>query len=116
MARNTSHAVEYSAKWLDIIKQPAFPDDETAKSELGTKFAPSRHQVEILHKCLVESTLLELMSIADRTDRTKFRHQVLNPLADVGLIEMTVPDKPQSSKQKYRLTEEGAAYLRKLKR
>ncbi len=31
MSRDTSHAVEYSKKWLDIIKQPALPDVETAK-------------------------------------------------------------------------------------
>ena len=65
------------------------------------KSAPSRHQVEILHKCHKDSALLDLMAIAGRSDRTKFRHQVLNPLLEEGLIEMTVPDKPRSSKQKY---------------
>jgi len=30
---------------------------------------------------------------------------------DAGLIEMTIPDKPQSSKQKYRLTAAGRALL-----
>jgi len=47
------------------------------------------------------------MKIAERTDRTKFRNQVLRPLLDAGFIEMTIPDKPTSSKQKYRLTEAG---------
>jgi DNA-binding PadR family transcriptional regulator len=28
-----------------------------------------------------------------------------------GLIEMTLPDKPRSSKQRYRLTERGRRYL-----
>jgi len=47
------------------------------------------------------------------TDRvgTKFRDQVLNPLIDDSLIEMTIPEKPQSSKQKYRLTDKGKALL-----
>jgi hypothetical protein len=35
------------------------------------------------------------------------RHQVLNPLLAEGLIEMTIPDKPRSSKQEYRLTAKG---------
>ncbi|PIY37376.1 Fic family protein, partial [Candidatus Aquicultor secundus] len=64
---------------------------------------------EILEKCREETALVDLMVIAQRSDRTKFRHQVLSPLIEDGLIEMTIPDKPQSSKQKYRLTEKGRA-------
>ncbi len=81
--------------------------------ENGTKSALSRHQVEILRKCLEEKTLLELAAIAGRSDRTKFRHQVLNSLLERGLVEMTIPDKPRSSKQRYRLTEKGRRYLAK---
>jgi len=44
------------------------------------------------------------MESAERTDRTKFRNQVIKPLLDQALLEMTTPDKPKSSKQKYRLT------------
>ena len=51
------------------------------------------------------------MEIEGRSDRTKFRNQVLRPLLDAGLIEMTIPDKPTSSKQKYRLTEMGKQIL-----
>ena len=47
------------------------------------------------------------MKIEGRSDRTKFRNQVLNPLLDAGVVEMTIPDKPRSSKQKYRLTTAG---------
>jgi ATP-dependent DNA helicase RecG len=36
-----------------------------------------------------------------------FRMAYLHPALEAGLIEMTVPDKPQSSKQKYRLTAKG---------
>ncbi len=79
--------------------------------EVGTKLALSGHQVEILHKCLKEQAILELMAVTGRSDRTKFRHQVLNPLLEEGLIEMTIPDKPRSSKQKYCLTPKGKQYL-----
>ena len=75
--------------------------------EVGTKLALSRHQVDILRKCLMESSLLDLMTITGRSDRTKFRDQVLNPLIRAGFVEMTIPDKPRSSKQRYRLTEKG---------
>lgn len=55
------------------------------------------------------------MAIMGRSDRTKFRHQVLNPLIDAGLIEMTIPDKPRSSKQRYRVTPLGLEVLKKTK-
>jgi ATP-dependent DNA helicase RecG len=51
--------------------------------------------------------LVDLMAVTERTDRTKFRNQVLTPLIDAGLVEMTISDKPRSSKQKYRLTAKG---------
>jgi ATP-dependent DNA helicase RecG len=79
--------------------------------KVGTKLALSRHQVQILHNCLEERAIGDLMEIKGRSDRTKFRNQVLRPLLDAGLIEMTIPDKPTSSKQKYRLTEKGKQFL-----
>jgi len=66
-----------------------------------------------LDKCLIDTGITELLEIAGRTDRTKFRNQVLNPLIKAGFLEMTVPDKPSSSKQKYRVTEEGRDLLEK---
>ena len=80
-------------------------------NQVGTRLALSRHQVEILHNCLIDTGITELMEIAERSDRTKFRNQVLNPLIEGELLEMTIPDKPSSSKQKYRVTEKGQALL-----
>lgn len=82
--------------------------------EVGTRSAPGRHQVDILRKCLIETGIAELMTIAGRTDRTKFRHQILNPLIEARLLEMTISNKPTSSKQKYRLTDEGKKILENL--
>ena len=81
------------------------------QAEQGVESGSGWHQVEILHKCLIDTGITELMEIAGRTDRTKFRNQVLNPLIEAGLLEMTVLDKPRSSKQKYRVTEEGRDLL-----
>ena len=51
------------------------------------------------------------MVLAKRWNRARFRDQVLRPLLEVALLEMTIPDKPRSSKQKYRLTTKGRDFL-----
>jgi len=78
---------------------------------VGTMSGPNRDQVEILKNCAPEKAIGVLMNLIGRTNRTKFRDQVLRPLLDAGFIEMTIPDKPTSSKQKYRLTERGKQVL-----
>ena len=93
-------------------KQPTERTEVRGRHQVGTKLALSEHQVKILRKCMVESAIGDLMTVAGRTDRTKFRNQVLNPLIKEELIEMTIPDKPKSSNQKYRLTDKGRNTLK----
>ena len=38
-------------------------------------------------------------------NKNRFRQNILNPLIEAGLIEPTIKDKPNSSKQAYRLTD-----------
>ena len=45
-----------------------------------------------------------------------FRLVYLRPALDIGLIEMTVPDRPRSSKQRYRITARGRDILKKHKK
>ena len=47
-------------------------------------------------------------------DTRHFRDTYLNPTLRAGLVEMTIPEKPQSSKQRYRLTPAGRRYLRRM--
>jgi len=105
--------IEADADWYRIIFSRA-EVGRSANSDLGgTKLALSRHQVEILYNCQKEKAIPDLMELSKRTDRTKFRNQVVRPLLDAGFIEMTIPDKPTSSKQKYRLTEKGKRFVKK---
>ena len=59
----------------------------------------------------VKKYINDLMKKCQRSDRTKFRDQVLRPLLDAGLLAMTIPDKPRSPKQRYRTTKDGKAIL-----
>ncbi len=72
---------------------------------------PSRHQVVVLRNSLSSKPWTDFMRTVGRTDRTKFRNQVLRPLLDEGWLEMTVPDKPNHHQPKHRLTDRGRALL-----
>src|SRR5690606_35397591 len=50
-----------------------------------------------------EYTLAELMSLLGLSHRATFQKNYLNPAIEAGLMERTIPDKPKSPKQKYRL-------------
>ena len=70
-------------------------------------------QVGALLKILKgEMTRAELMKNLKLKDRVNFYIKYLQPALALGLIEMTIPDKPKSSKQKYRLTEKGRNQLK----
>lgn len=51
----------------------------------------------------------ELQHALGLKDRKSFRKRYLKPALDDGLIEMTIPDKPNSRLQQYVLTEKGKA-------
>ncbi|HKK48635.1 MAG TPA: Fic family protein, partial [Alkalispirochaeta sp.] len=53
-----------------------------------------------------------LQTALGRSDRKSFRERYLTPALAAGLIEMTVPEKPTSRLQKYRLTVRGHEWLR----
>lgn len=50
-------------------------------------------------------TLFSLMENVNEKNRSRFKQNILNPLIEADLIEPTIKDKPNSSKQAYRLTE-----------
>jgi len=57
-------------------------------------------------------SLADLPAAAGLKDRFHFLKTHLGPLLLAGWIESTIPDKPRSSKQKYRLTDKGRQALR----
>ena len=63
-------------------------------------------QVKALLKCLgtQPTSALELMKKLGLSHRPTFRQNYLQPALDAGVIERTLPDKPNSRLQKYRRT------------
>ncbi len=49
----------------------------------------------------------EIQEVLQLKHREYFRENYLIPALDIGFVEMTIPEKPNSPVQKYRLTEKG---------
>jgi len=108
LKRNTASKKVVSQQGFDFIENI---DIEVVSDILETKKGLSCNvenissdQVKILKKCNPENTAAELIKILKRTNKTKFKQTILDPLIDFGFFELTVPEKPKSPKQKYRLT------------
>lgn len=82
------------------------------RHQVGTKLALSEHQVLVLTVARSPQPLQFLMQQCGRSDRTKFRTQVLLPLLEAGLIALTIPEKPRSPQQQYVTTNAGEVFLR----
>jgi len=79
-------------------------DSESINKVIGTKKGLSRDHLKILKNCKEESTALELMKILSRTNKSKFKTTIINPLVDHNFLELTIPESPKNPGQKYRLT------------
>jgi ATP-dependent DNA helicase RecG len=121
--------IEVSEHWFTVSfprpeSQPestgdSAPDTHTLKtapvpslSQVCPKSVPSDLAELLLHSASDPTSLLTLMALAEHTNRTRFRKTVLQPLMDAGLLEATLPGKPRSSKQQYRLTSFGKEILK----
>ena len=67
--------------------------------------------INLLKVISKEKTKHELKKLLGLKNDEHFRKAYLVPAIKNELIEMTIPSKPTSSKQKYRLTEKGKRHL-----
>jgi len=85
--------------------------EEVTRQVPGKYPASSRQvtpqEVSVLQAAVKPASRSSLQQSSGLRDREHFVASVLRPLLDSGLLEMTIPEKPRSSKQKYRVTEEG---------
>lgn len=87
-------------------------------AETGSKETETDQVTDQVHRLLKMLgdeviSVVQLMAKLNLSHRPTFRNNYLNPAIEKGLIEMTIPEKPQSSKQKYRLTEKGKLFKSK---
>jgi len=59
---------------------------------------------------------LKAQAVLGLKGQANFRNRYLEPALKLDLIAMTIPDKPNSRLQKYRLTKKGVTYLKKFQK
>lgn len=96
-------------KFTDNFLRMVFPVSERVTPQVAPQVAPQvtpqvRELVRALDK---EMNRQELQDKLKLSDREHFRLNYLKSALDSEFIEMTIPDKPNSRLQKYRLTEKG---------
>ena len=97
-ARQVEHAADRGTRHA----APQVPDMSPSSTPQVTL------QVRNLIRCLDgERTRAEILQSLGLKDRTNLAKEYVQPALAGGLIEMTIPDRPRSSKQKYRLTDSG---------
>ena len=111
------------------FQRPQSQDNSVSGQRVGSKLAVSWQQVgsklaarqnlslsqlaQLMMKYVTPYSAKDICFDFGFKDVYKFRRDYINPLVDGGLLEMTIPDKPTSSNQKYVLSEEGIELLSK---
>lgn len=104
----------WAKRLIDHLRPTRIPDSEPAAladNSAQADLALSEQQQAIIRSLQRQQSAKQLQKIAgDKGGTHGFRSREIGPLLNAGLIEMTLPGKPKSPRQEYRLTERGIAY------
>ena len=89
---------------MQVLQRPSEATTPEVTPEVTTEVAPEQRLALAL---VGEMTRQQLQAALGLKNDEHFRKAYLQPALDAGLIEMTVPDKPRSSRQKYRMVVAG---------
>ncbi|BBA35121.1 filamentation induced by cAMP protein Fic [Methylocaldum marinum] len=93
-----------SAPFISFMLRMILDTVTTSTPEVAPEVTP---EVRLLSVLTGEMTRQQLKKALGLKDDEHFRKAYLLPALEAGFIEMAIPDKPRSSKQKYRLTDKG---------
>jgi Fic family protein len=97
-----------SAPFIAFMLRMILDTVTTSTPEVAPEVTPEVRLLSVLTSEMTRQRLKEALGLKDDEH---FRKAYLLPALEAGLIEMTIPDKPRSSKQKYRLTDKGRQRL-----
>ena len=88
----------------DTKRQNLDTDSDTLLPDLDTKqyFKLNNKQKDVVNYCNIPRSSREILERIGVTNHTKNREKYINVLVDAGYLEMTNPENPNASNQKYR--------------
>ncbi len=92
-------AIQVSPDWVTVT----FPRQEATVAPHVTPHV-TPHVGRLIAALEWEMSRAELMNALGLADRRHFARTYLQPGVEAGLVEMTLPDRPRSREQRYRLT------------
>ena len=117
LSRGTKSPSQSSQSLSRVTKseQPVTKSSHQVESPSREVGNPDDHRITILSLLNdVEMTRTDLLSRLRLSNETRNVRRHLDPLIEAGLVERTIPDKPTSRLQRYRITDAGRAYLCKI--
>ena len=80
----------------EIINVPSL-SQECPKLDIRYTFIAE----QIISYCSEPHSIQEIMKLVGQTNRSRFKKNIINPLLEVGILSMTIPNKPNSPLQQY---------------
>ncbi len=95
--------------WVTVIFHRKLPQDKTTVKGVTDQVTDqvTEEMKKLVLVCDAELSRQDLQLRLGLKHRVNFTRKYLNPALAAGLVEMTIPEKPRSSKQRYRLTAKG---------
>ena len=98
---NSNQFVEMMLSVIHDMLQKYEDSDQDNDQDNDQDVEPQiRRLLEVMGNRTISAT--ELMKMLNLSHRPTFRKNYLNPAIELGLIERTIPDKPNSRNQRYR--------------
>lgn len=105
-----SHLLEFQDSWDIGLRRMRTELESYPEIELVLQgVTPEVRLLSVLKGGMIREQIQERPALKDKKH---FRTAYLLPAIEAGLIEMTIPEKPRSSKQRYRLTAKASGLMR----
>lgn len=98
-------------KFVGSQKDKSEVTNDTTQEELTLESEISNFQRDIINFCKAPRSMKEFKEKFEFSNTTNFKRKTLEPLIESRLIQMTIPEKPNSRNQKYVISENGYRLL-----